>query len=174
MRRVESMTTQEKAFSYKLDFYYQSALIYLVTLILYGGIRGNFVEQKFQYVLNDPIVYIICIFVVMSFVTLVINALRRRQLIVSTDAIIFRHRWAERRIAVSDIEWMHIGREVTVQTSGRFQIVVFKLKNRRRQFRIRIGRYERERELVAEMTRIAGQIPKRKSRRWRKQGLTDR
>ena len=27
------MTSEEKVFKYKLDFYYQSALIYLVTLI---------------------------------------------------------------------------------------------------------------------------------------------
>lgn len=168
------MTTQEKAFKYKLDFFYQSALLYLVTLILYGGVRGNFVEKKFEYVLTDPIVYIISFFVLMSIVALVLNALRRRQLVVTQDAIVFRHRWAEKRVAIADIEWMHIGREITVQTSGRFQVIVFKLRNRRRQFRIRVGRYERERELVAEMTRIAGAIPKRKSRRWRRQGLTDR
>jgi hypothetical protein len=171
---MDVMTTQEKVFKYKLDFFYQSALLYLVTLILYGGIRGNFVEKKFEYVLSDPIVYIICFFVLMSIVALALNALRHRQLAVTHDAIVFRHRWAERRIAIADIEWMHIGREITVQTSGRFQVIVFKLRNRRRQFRIRVGRYERERELVAEMTRIAAQIPKRKSRRWRRQGLTDR
>jgi hypothetical protein len=168
------MTQQEKIFHYKLDFFYQSTLLYLVTLILYGGIRGNFVEKKFEYVLNDPIVYIIVFFVLMSIVSLVLNMLRRRRLVITQDTIIFRHRWAERTIAVNDIEWMHIGREITVQTSGRFQVIVFKLKHRRRQIRIRVGRYERERELVAEMTRIAGQIPRRKSRRWRKQGLTDR
>jgi hypothetical protein len=166
--------SEEKTFFYKLDFYYQSALLYLVTLILYGGIRGNFVETKFEYVLNDPIVYIICIFVVMSIITLVINALRRRCLVISSDAIILSHRWAERRIALVDIEWMHIGREVSVQTSGRFQVIVFKLKGRRRLFRIRVGRYERDRELVAEMTRIAQHLPKRANRRWQRHGMTDR
>jgi len=74
----------------------------------------------------------------------------------------------------AEIEWMHIGREPRVQTGGRFQVIVFKLKERRRVFRIRVGRYERERDLVAEMTRIAGDLPKRKQTRWRKPGLTDR
>ena len=69
---------------------------------------------------------------------------------------------------------MHIGREPRVQTGGRFQVVVFKLKERRRVFRIRVGRYERERDLVAEMTRIAARLPKRKQSGWRRTGFTNR
>ncbi len=168
------MTEHEKSYKYKLDFYYQSALIYLVTLVLYGGIRGNFVEKKFEYVLDDPLMYVIVFFVLMSFVTLVLNLVRNRRLIVTADTVIFKHRWHERQISVDQIEWMHIGREAHVQTSGRFQVIVFKLKGRRRLFRIRVGRYERERDLVQEMHRIAARVPKRKLRRWRRGGLMDR
>lgn len=168
------MTEQEKAFKYKLDFYYQSALIYVVTLIIYGGIRGNFVEAKLEYVVNDPLMYVIVFFVLMSFITLGLNYLRNRRLIIVGDTIIFKHRWHERRVTTNDIEWMHVGRELGVQTSGRFQVIVFKLKERRRLFRIRVGRYEREKELVEEMNRIAAHIPKRKHRRWRSPKFTDR
>lgn len=168
------MTETEKVFKYKLDFYYQSALIYLVTMIVYGGIRGSFVEQKFEYVLSDPLMYVIIFFVLMSFCILALNAVRNRRLIVVSDAIIFKHRWHERHIKVDEIEWMHVGREARVQTGGRFQVIVFKLKGRRRLFRIRVGRYERDRELVQEMTRIAAHVPKRKHRRWQKPRFTDR
>jgi len=164
----------EKTFRYKLDFYYLQALIYLVTLVLYGGIRGNFIEREFLYVLNDPIMYVIVFFVLMSLLSLGLNFLRNRRLVITADALVFRHRWAERRIPLADIEWMHIGREPRVQTGGRFQVIVFKLRDRRRVFRIRVGRYERERELVAEMTRIAGGVPRRKQRRWRRRPFTDR
>ena len=168
------MTAEEHVFTYKLDFYYQSALIYLITLILYGGIRGNFVEQKFEYVLNDPIMYIILFFVVVSFVTLVLNMLRNRRLILTGDAIIFRHRWLDRTIAIAEIEWMHIGRELGVQTGGRFQAIVFKIKGKRRFIRIRIGRYERERDLLHAMQAIAARVPKRTKRAWRRPRITDR
>lgn len=168
------MGEQEKTFKYKLDFYYLSALIYLVTLILYGGIRGNFVEQKFEYVLNDPLMYVIIFFVVMSFVVLGLNALRNRKLIVLENAIILRNRWHERRINLNDIEWMHIGREPRVQTGGRFQMIVVKLKGRRRYLRIRVGRYERERELIQEMHRLAGHVPKRRRTQWKRPRFTDR
>lgn len=168
------MEEQGKVFRYKLDFYYQQALIYLVTLVLYGGIRGSFVEARFQYILNDPVVYVILFFLAVSFVTLGLNYLRNRRLIVTDDALIFKHRWHERRIVKSDVEWIHIGREARVQTSGKFQVVVFKLKDVRRLFRIRVGRYEREKELIGEMTRLAEKIPRRKRRRWQRPRFTDR
>jgi len=169
------MAGQERVFQYKLDFYYQSALIYLMTLIVYGGIRGNLGGGKFEYILlGDPLMYVIAFFVVMAFVTLALNYIRNRRLIIQDDAIIFTHRFHERRISMSDIEWMHVGREARVRTSGKFQVIVFKLKNRRRLFRIRVGRYERDAELLQEMTRIAAHVPKRKHRRWRRPKFTDR
>lgn len=168
------MTANEKVFTYKLDFYYQSALIYLLTLILYGGIRGNFVEAKFEYVLNDPLMYVIIFFVLMSFITLVLNKMRNRRLIVTPDAILFRHRWDERAIPVADIEWMHIGRELGVQTGGMFQAIVFKIRGKRRLYRVRVGRYEREGELLQEMQALAARVPKRKQRAWRRPRITDR
>jgi hypothetical protein len=170
----DNVTGQEKTFKYKLDFYYQSALIYLVTLILYGGIRGSLVEQKFEYVLNDPLMYVIIFFVIMSFIALAMNALRGRRLVIGERTLTFAHRWHERRVDVGEIEWMHIGRELRVQTSGRFQVIVFKLRNRRRLFRIRVGRYERDRELVQEMHRIAALVPKRKRERWRRKPRQER
>ena len=168
------MAEQEKVFRYKLDFYYQSALIYLLTLIAYGGIRGSFVEARFEYILNDPVVYVILVFVLMSFVTLWLNYLRDRRLIIAGDTLVFKYRWHERRINVREIEWIHIGREAHVQTSGRFQVIVFKMTGTRRLFRIRVGRYEKEKELVTEMNLFATQIPKRRHRRWQRPKFTDR
>ena len=168
------MPDEEKIFRYKLDFYYQSALLYLVTLILYGGIRGSFVETRFEYVLDDPLMYIILFFVLMSIVTLIVNRVRDRRLVIGESAIVFRNRFDELRVDAKDIEWMHIGREKTVQTAGMFQMAVFKLRGRRRLFRIRIGRYERAKDLLAEMKRIAATLPGRGRRRWRRKGITDR
>ena len=149
-------------FRYKLDFYYQQALLYLVTLLLYGGVRGTIAFERMPTLGTDPLLYIIGLFVVISFVVLTLNKARDRKLIVTDDRIVFHHKFNEREILFSDIEWFHIGRERSVQTAGRSQMVIFKIKHRRRLFRIRIGRYERERELMAEMQRIAGRVPKAK------------
>lgn len=153
-----------KVFRYKLDFYYQQTLMYLVALLLYAGIRGNFVEDQFTLIYRDPIMYIMAFFFLVSLVVLLLNRLRDRKLMVNGGKIVFHSRNRERVIETSDLEWMHIGRERLVQTAGRFQLVVFKTKSRRRIFRIRIGRYERADELVQEMQRIAEHVPRRKQR----------
>ncbi len=156
-----------KEFKYKLDFYYQQVLIYVVTLILYAGVKGSFIENEFTLVFRDPILYIIGFFVLVAFVTLALNKIRDRKLIVEQGAIIFQHKFTRREIAFSDIEWFHIGRERSVQTAGRFQVIIFKVRGRRRLYRIRVGRYEREKELIAEMERVAAKVPKGERRRFR-------
>ena len=149
-----------KVFKYKLDFYYQQALLYLVTLLLYGGVRGTITFEHLPLLSADPLLYIILVFVVISIVVLLLNKARDRKLIIAEDKLIFHHKFNEREIPLSEIEWFHIGRERMVQTAGRFQVIVFKTKERRRLFRIRIGRYEREKELITEMQRIAERVPK--------------
>jgi len=154
----------QKVFKYKLDFYYQQVVIALVTLIAYAGIKGSFIEDHFSFVFKDPIVYIITLYFFIYLTVLVLNLIRDRKLVISDEEMIFHHKYGERKIKFTDIEWMHIGRERLVQTAGRFQLIVFKLKNRRRLFRIRVGRYERHRELVSEMEKIAERVPKGRRR----------
>ena len=151
-----------KVFRYKLDFYYQQSLFYLVTLVLYAGIRGTFTFERLPSLVQDPILYIIIVFVLVSFIVLMLNKTRDRKLIITDEKIIFHHRYHEREIPVATIEWLHIGRERRVQTAGRSQVIVFKVKDRRRLFRIRVGRYEPEKDLVREMQTISLRVPKGK------------
>lgn len=161
------MSTQGTVFKYKLDFLYQQTLLYLMTLVLYAGIRGSFVEGTFTFVFHDPIVAIIFFFFLMALGTLLLNLWRGRTLTVGHDRLVFHARHRERIIALDSIEWIHIGRERTVQTAGRFQHVLIKTKGRRWAYRIRVGRYERQRELVAEMERLAAHVPPRPVKRAR-------
>lgn len=151
-------------FRYKLDFYYQQALIYLLTLVLYAGVKGTFVEDNFTLVFHDPLMYVIVFFVAVACITLLLNRLRNRKVIVTDNEIIFQHRFNRRSIHIDDIEWIHIGKERMVQTAGRFQIILIKTKHRRRAFRIRLGRYERERELLNLIEQISHKTPKRLKR----------
>jgi hypothetical protein len=151
-----------KIFKYKLDFYYQQSLLYLITLIVYAGIRGTFDFDRLPLLEVDPLLYIIILFVLISFVVLMLNKARDRKLIIAADKIIFHNKYREQEIALVDIEWLHIGRERRVQTAGAIQVVVFKSKSRRRLYRIRIGRYERDRDLLLEMQRISQIVPKGK------------
>ena len=160
------MEEPKNTYRYKLDFYYQQLIIYLVTLIVYAGTRGTFSADGFTVVWHDPILYIILFFVFVSFVALLLNRIRDRKLIIENDTFVFKNHFHEMRVELKNIEWMHIGRERNVQTSGRFQVVVIKMKHRRRTLRIRVGRYERDKELIAEMQRIASKVPKGRRRRF--------
>lgn len=151
-----------KIFKYKLDFYYQQSLLYLITLIIYAGVRGTFHFEQLPTLEIDPLLYIIILFVLISFIVLLLNKSRDRKLVVFSDKIVFHNKYRDQEIDLSDIEWLHIGRERRVQTAGITQVVVFKSKSRRRLFRIRIGRYERDRELLPEMQRISQLVPKGK------------
>ncbi len=154
--------TENKVFKYKLDFYYQQSLLYLITLIFYAGIRGTFDFERLPTLVADPLLYIIILFVLISFLVLILNKARDRKLIISSDKIIFHNKYREYEIDFTDIEWMHLGKERRVRTAGVSQVIVFKWKSRKRLFRIRIGRYEREKELMIEMQRIIRIVPKGK------------
>jgi hypothetical protein len=152
---------QEKTFKYKLDFYYQQTLIYLFTLVMYAGVRGSFVEDQFSFVFRDPIVYVIVLFFIASVVVLFLNIWRDRKLVITTDGLIFHSHHRNRIFYINDIEWMHIGKERMVQTAGRFQQISIKINDRPLALHIRVGRYEHDRELVAEMEKIAQRVPAR-------------
>jgi hypothetical protein len=156
----------EKIFKYKLDFYYQQTLIYYFVLILYAGIRGSFVESQFSFVFKDPIVYIIILFSSISLVVLIFNIWHGRKLILTPEQMIFHSRNRERIFKIKDFEWMHIGKERLVETAGHFQQISIKMKNRAIPIRIRVGRYEHNRELVAEMEKIAKTVPNKKPYRF--------
>jgi len=154
-------------YKYKLDFYYQQTLMYLVTFILYAVVRGSILEDRFSFVFQDPIVYIIALFFAVSVVVLILNLWRGRRLLVTSEKLVFHSRHRERVFPVADIEWMHIGKERLVRTAGRFQQISIKMKGRSMPIRIRVGRYERDRELVADMEVIAAHVPRRHKRRFR-------
>jgi hypothetical protein len=153
---------QPEKFKYKLDFYYQQAIVYLITMVLYAGFRGTFTLERFPSLPTDPILYIIITFVLIAFVVLMLNKARDRKLIIMEDRLVFHNKFHEREIPIETIEWIYIGREQRVQTAGRSQVIVFKVKDRRRLFRIRVGRYEREEKLLSEMERIAERVPRGK------------
>ena len=129
--------------------------MYLFTLVLYAGVRGSFVESQFSFIFKDPIVYIIVLFFTVSLVVLILNIWHDRKLILMPEKMIFHSRRRERIFEIKNFEWMHIGKERLVQTAGRFQQISIKMKNRAIPIRIRVGRYEHNRELVVEMEKIS-------------------
>ncbi|MEO8666426.1 MAG: hypothetical protein ABI462_13120 [Ignavibacteria bacterium] len=147
----------ERVYKYKLDFYYKSLIIYLITLIVYILIKGRFFQERFEVVVKDPIIYIIAIFIGFFLIVLIANAIRAREIVINSTKIIFKNRFGQREVAINDIMHLRFSREKRRAAEERsdVRIVKLKLRNRKRLLRIRLNDFQDERELVNEFRIIS-------------------
>lgn len=150
----------ERVYKYKLDYYYKSLIIYLITLIAYILIKGNFTHATFEVVVKDPIIYIIAIFIVFFLIVLISNAIRARQIIFDDRKIIFKNRFGQREIGFNEILHLRFSRPKRLSKEERSEVRIVKLKllNRKRFLRIRLNDFQNEKELVNEFRNISRKI----------------
>lgn len=151
---------KERVYKYKLDFYYKSLIIYLVTLIIYILIKGRFFHASFEVVVKDPIIYIITLFILFFLTMLLANAIRAREIIIGEDKLIFRNRFGQRNVTISEIQAIRFSREKKRSRKDRSDVrfVKLRLKGRKRLFKIRLNDYQNEIELAKEFSIISKNI----------------
>lgn len=151
---------KERVYKYKLDFYYKSLIIYLVTLIIYILIKGRFFHASFEVVVKDPIIYIITLFIIFFLTMLLANAIRAREIIIGEDKLIFRNRFGQRDVTISEIQVIRFSREKKRSRKDRSDVrfVKLRLKGRKRLFKIRLNDYQNEIELAKEFSIISKNI----------------
>jgi hypothetical protein len=145
---------EERVYKSRMDLYYQLLVLYLVFFILYILIKGKFFEEKFELVFNDPIIYILIIFIPIFFLIVVVNIIRSRQIILRDDRIILKNRFGSREILFSEVINIKIGRKRMRREDIPYRIIKLKLRNRRKQLRIRANEFERGPELIREFLNI--------------------
>jgi hypothetical protein len=145
---------EDKIYKYRMDFYYQSLVIYFVFFVLYAVIKGNFFEEKFQLVLNDPIIYILIFFIAVFLIIIIVNIITNRQIILKNDRIVMKNRFGSREIFYNEILNVRIGRRRKRSTDTPYRIIKLKLKNRKKWLRIRANEFERGAELIREFLKI--------------------
>lgn len=136
-----------------MDFYYQSLVIYLLFFAAYVLIKGT-VGESFKTLYNDPIFYILILFIVIFLFMVVMNLVRAPMIILKDDRITFKNRFGEREVFFSDILNVKIGRRRKREEETTYRIIKLKLKNRRKQLRIRANDFERGSELINEFLKI--------------------
>ncbi len=146
-----------RVYKYKLDFYYKSLVLYLITLIVYILIKGKFFQARFEVVVKDPIIYIISIFIFFYLILLVLNALRGREIIFGSDSIVFKNRLGQREIFLNEILQVRFSREKKRIREERSdsRIVRLKLNHRRRMLRVKLSDFNDEKELMSEFKNIS-------------------
>lgn len=142
-----------KIHKYRLDFYYQSLVIYLIFFVAYVLVRGS-LSESFKNVYNDPIFYILIIFIAFFLVIVIINIIRSPMIILKNDRVEFKNRFGSREVIYTDILSIRIGRQRKAEEGITYRIIKLKLKHRRRMLRIRANDFERGNELIKEFLKI--------------------
>ena len=75
-------------------------------------------------------------------------------IVLRTDRIIFRNRFGEREVMLTDIINVKIGRRRRKEEETTYRIIKLKLKHRRKQLKIRANDFERGSELINEFLKI--------------------
>ncbi|HEY6625499.1 MAG TPA: hypothetical protein VIZ21_00945, partial [Ignavibacteriaceae bacterium] len=87
---------KRRIFKYNLSFYYKSTIIYFIVLILYGVIRGEFVEDSFTLITRDPILYFLAMILIVSVAALLYNIIRNMYIEISDEGIVFADRFGSK------------------------------------------------------------------------------
>lgn len=147
----------ERVYKYKLDFYYKSLALYLLTLLVYILIKGKFFQEKFEVVFKDPIIYIISIFIVYFAAILIANKLAARVILFNNRQITLKSRFGSRSIGYDEIRGVKFTRRRrrADDDSSHSRTVKLRLANRRRILRIRLSDFENEKQLESEFRKIS-------------------
>ncbi|MCS7000305.1 MAG: hypothetical protein RML15_05030 [Bacteroidota bacterium] len=145
------MNTASQVFSYRLDLYWRTLAVYAVALLLYGFGRSIVAgtiqsDGKIEVVIEDPIFWLLAIFVVVSGFSLAAAMLLQRRIIIEPDAIVFATRFRQHRLERTQVRRIIIRRE---RSGWRYlRSVRIYAYGRRFPIRLRPSFYDRERELI--------------------------
>lgn len=138
----------KSTFRYNVAFYYQSTIIYFVVFALYLIIRGEFIDNSYTLAVKDPILYFLAIVVIISILALLYNIYKKRFIEIDQSGIVFINRFKRREIPADRIESIKLTKERRTVQSKALQLVLIKLKSRRRRLIVRPTDYENFEELT--------------------------
>ncbi len=151
---------KRRIFKYNLSFYYKSTIIYFIVFILYGVIRGEFIEDSFRLITRDPILYFLGIILVISVTSLVYNLIRNMYIEISEDGIVFADRFKSKAYKIDQIKKIKFSRQVRTSNSPAFRTARIKVNAKVRSVIIRFSDYENQDELLLRMEELKSKIEK--------------
>ena len=151
---------KRRIFKYNLSFYYKSTIIYFIVLILYGVIRGRFIENSFTLITLDPILYFLAIIVIVSVAALIYNIVRNMYIEVSDEGIVFADRFKSKAYKIDQIKKIKFSRQVRASNSPAFRTVRIKVNSKVTPVIIRFSDFENQDELLLRIEELKSKIEK--------------
>jgi hypothetical protein len=152
---------KRRIFKYNLSFYYKSTIIYFIVLILYGVIRGEFVEDSFVLITHDPILYFLALIVIVSVASLLYNLFRNMYIEISDEGIVFADRFHSKEYKINQVKRIKFSRQVRTSNSPAFRTARIKVNARVRPLIIRFSDYENQDELLLRFEELKATIEKK-------------
>ena len=151
---------KRRIFKYNLSFYYKSTIIYFIVLILYGVIRGEFIEDSFRLITKDPILYFLAIILVISVAALLYNLIRNMYVEISDKGIVFADRFKSKSYKIDQIKKIKFSRQVRTSNSPAFRTARIKINSKVRPVLIRFSDYENQDELLLRIEELKSNLEK--------------
>jgi hypothetical protein len=153
-------TVKGKSFTRRLDFYWKYIAVYALAIIFYALIKGSFDDRTLTFMLIDPVVILLAVFILLTAFGLLIETSKKKEIIVGDSYIVFSNRFRKKAFTKNDIERIYIGREHAKYT-GKFRIIKIKLKKRKRPIIIRPSSYWNEQKLISKFGKLKRNITHR-------------
>lgn len=150
--------SKRRIFKYNLSFYYKSTIIYFIVFILYGVIRGEFVEDSFTLITRDPILHFLGIILIISVGALVYNLFRNMYIEISDDEIVFADRFKSKSFKTEQIKKIKFSRQVRTSNSPAFRTARLKVNGKVRPIIIRFSDFENQDELLLRIEELKSKI----------------
>lgn len=157
---MNDLNNLEKIYPQRLDFYYQTIAIDAIVLVFYSILRGTIEGGYITIRLLDPITILLALFIVIASISLLVNSIKRRFIIIGNDYIVFRVSKKEKKYKFTDIERIIIKYEKSIRIRSKFKIVLIKLPERKRYLRLRFSSYQNEEKLFEDILNIKKSIEK--------------
>ena len=151
---------KRRIFKYNLSFYYKSTIIYFIVLILYGVIRGEFIEDSYRLITRDPILYFLGIILFISFAAMIYNLIRNMYIEISEEGIVFADRFKRKLYPVDQIKKIKFSRQMRTSNSPAFRTARIKVNSKVRPVFIRFSDYENQDELLLRVEELKSKIEK--------------
>lgn len=147
----ETELLPEMQFEQRLDYYWQSNLIYLVVLLVYTSIRGLMAENFEVFIKNDPFILLFLIIISFSLFNLFAKKYRANCIIIGEDSIIFKNRFTQKKYNLDEIEDIRFYKEKIFKTRDVPGLFKIRVKNKKRIIRLRATSFWNDKALHKKM-----------------------
>lgn len=149
---------EKKVFKYNMTLYYQSIVLYLISLLVYALLSAQFSKFEFSSFFKDNIFYLFVVIISYTVISTLTNLIRRKYLSFYPDGFEYMTRIRLKKYSIEDIFSIKIYRENKYHLNGILRTVNIKFINKKPNLIIRPIDYENEIELLNEFKQLREKI----------------